>query len=125
MEKLQKITTVIYLCFCIFLFLSSEIIVLAVSGEKYTETINAFRLLSIAIFFINANAFRVQFLLVSGNYKLFSRVHVMMSIFGLFLLIFLTKLFSYIGTALSIILIALGVLIYTFWIFKKELNFEN
>ncbi|MEM2772382.1 MAG: flippase [Candidatus Pacearchaeota archaeon] len=123
MKKLQKITTATYLCFCVFLFLSSKIIVLTVSGGRYTETINAFRLLSIAIFFISANAFRVQFLLVSGDYELFSRIHVAISLFGFFLLIVLTKLFNYIGTALSIIVIELGVLIYTIWI-TKRLNFE-
>ncbi len=120
MKKLQNITTIIYFFFCIILILFADLIVLVVAGEKYRETILAFRLLIIAVFFINANAFRVQFLLVSERDKLYSKLHIIMGIIGLILIFILTFIFNYIGAAISIIFVESIVFIYCTLLLNRE-----
>jgi len=112
-DKLQKYTTIAYLIICTTFFIIAPKVVEIVAGSSYEETVLAFRLLLIAVLFINANAFRVNFLLVSGNADIFAKIHLVMGSVGSIMFFLFCYFFSYIGTAISIILIALIVLIQT------------
>jgi PST family polysaccharide transporter len=112
-DKLQRYTTIAYLIICTTFFIIAPKVVEIVAGSSYEETVLAFRLLLIAVLFINANAFRVNFLLVSGNADIFAKIHLVMGSVGSIMVFLFCYFFSYIGTAISIILIALIVLIQT------------
>jgi len=112
-DKLQRYTTIAYLIICITFFIIAPKVVEIVAGSSYEETILTFRLLLIAVLFINANAFRVNFLLVSDNADIFAKIHLVMGTVGSIMVFLFCYFFSYIGTAISIILIALIVLIQT------------
>jgi PST family polysaccharide transporter len=112
-DKLQRYTTIAYLIICITFFIIAPKVVEIVAGSPYEETILAFRLLLIAVLFINANAFRVNFLLVSGNADIFAKIHLVMGTVGSIMVFLFCYFFSYIGTAISIVFIALIVLIQT------------
>jgi PST family polysaccharide transporter len=112
-DKLQRYTTIAYLIICITFFVIAPKVVEIITGSHYVETILAFRLLLIAVLFINANAFRVNFLLVSDNADIFAKIHLVMGTVGSIMVFLFCYFFSYIGTAISIILIELIVLIQT------------
>jgi len=112
-DKLQRYTTLAYLMICITFFLIAPKVVEIVAGSSYEETALAFRLLLVAVLFINANAFRVNFLLVSGNADIFAKIHLVMGSVGSIMVFLFCYFFLYLGTAISIILIELLVLIKT------------
>jgi len=112
-DKLQRNTTLAYLMICITFFLIAPKVVEIVAGSSYEETALAFRLLLVAVLFINANAFRVNFLLVSGNADIFAKIHLVMGSVGSIMVFLFCYFFLYLGTAISIILIALIILIQT------------
>jgi O-antigen/teichoic acid export membrane protein len=89
------------------------LIIKVIAGEPYPEVILAFRLLLFAVFFINANGFRVHFLLVSGKDSVYSRIHIIMGIGGFILTFLMTYFFSFIGTVISLIAIEFIILILT------------
>jgi len=124
MNKFQKLTTLSCLIGLPVVYFLSPWIIKIIAGEPYPEVILAFRLLLIAIFFINANAFRVNFLLISSRDNIYSRIHIIMGVVGLFLTFLMTYLFSFIGTAVSIAIISFFVLILTIKYLPKE-NLEN
>ena len=113
MRKFQNFTTFFYLFIVLILYYLSEIVVSLVAGAPYKETVITFRTLLLAMFFINANAFRVQFLLVSGHDEIYSKIHILMGLLGLLLLIFGTYFCSYVGAASSVVLIEFFVMIVT------------
>jgi len=109
MKKFQNITTFSFLfILSIFYIISGQIVQLVV-GYPCKETIITFKILLLAVFFINANAFRVQFLLISGYDKLYSIIHIFMGIVGFFTLFFGVFFWSYRGAAVSIVITALLV----------------
>jgi len=118
MDRFQNLTIVIYLLVLPLIFVATPPIVKIVTGAPYKEVIVSFRLLLIAVFFINANAFRVQFLLVMGKYNIFARIHLIMGIIGLLLTFLATYFFSYIGTATSIIVVEFVILVLTIKYYK-------
>src|SRR4029079_18403354 len=92
MQQVQLITILISLIFLPLFFVFAPWIIKLVCGDYYPQTILALRLLLVSVFFISANAFRVQFLLVCGKTLTYSRIHVTMAMIGLplvFLLIYL------------------------------------
>ena len=113
MKKFQNFTTVGYLIGLPIVYFLAPWIVKLIAGDPYPEVILAFRLLLLAVFFINANAFRVQFLLVSGKDNVYLKIHIIMGVVGLLLTFLMTYLFSFIGTAISLITIEFIVLILT------------
>jgi PST family polysaccharide transporter len=80
-----------------------------VCGSADQEAVITFRLLLIAVFFVGANAFRVQFLLVAGKPDFYARIHVAAALVGCPLIFLLIKRFSYQGAALATILTEAGV----------------
>jgi O-antigen/teichoic acid export membrane protein len=94
-DKLQRYATIAYLIICITSFAAASKIVEIVVGNQYLEAILAFRLLLIAVFFINANAFRVNFLLVSGNADIFVKIHFVIDVVGSIIVFSFCYFFSY------------------------------
>jgi PST family polysaccharide transporter len=113
MNRFQNLTTIIYLIGLPIIYFLAPLIIKVIAGEPYPEVILAFRLLLFAVFFINANAFRVHFLLVSGKDSVYSRIHIIMGIGGFILTFLMTYFFSFIGTVISLIAIEFIILILT------------
>jgi len=91
MRQIQQVTVTIYLVCLSLTFILAPWIVRGFCGGEYFSTVLSLRLLLVSVFFVCANAFRVQFLLVCGKTAIYSRIHVFMSMIGLpliFLLVF-------------------------------------
>ncbi|MDD5116486.1 MAG: flippase [Candidatus Omnitrophica bacterium] len=88
-------------------------IIQLVCGVAYKEVIVTLRLLLAAVFFVGANNFKVQFLLVCGKQDLYAKIHIGAALIGLPLIFILIYQFSYIGAAFATVLIEAGVFIFT------------
>ena len=119
MRQIQLITINIALICLPLIFLAAPLIVRVVCGGDYPQAALSLRLLIVSIFFISANAFRVQFLLVCGKTHTYSKIHVGMAIIGLPLIIIFIDLFSYVGAALATVAIEAGIFSLTYVAIKK------
>jgi PST family polysaccharide transporter len=88
-------------------------------GTAYKEVVLALRLLLAAVFFVGANNFKVQFLLVCGKQDLYAKIHITAALTGLPLIFILIHQFSYVGAALATVLTEAGVFILTSLIVEK------
>jgi PST family polysaccharide transporter len=113
MVSLQNYTILFYIVALVPAFALAPTIIKIISGTPYHNAIVAFRLLLVATFFINANAFRVQYLLVSGREPIFARIHILSSLFGVAMIFLGAYFWSYLGPAIAIILVSVAVLIAT------------
>jgi len=115
MRQIQLVTTGISF-FCLSLaFIFTPEIVRVFCGGDYYSTVLSLRLLFIAVFFVSANAFRVQFLLVCGKTDVYSRIHVFMSMMGLPLIFFLVASLGFTGAAFASIGIEAGIFFITYY----------
>ncbi len=119
MQRVQHITTNIALICLPLIFIFVHLIVKIVCGQDYYETVLSLRLLLISVFFVTANAFRVQFLLVCGKTHIYSRIHVIMAMIGLPLIFLLIYSFSYVGAAVATVAIEAGIFTITYFTVKK------
>lgn len=119
MEQIQTITVNISLICIPAIFVLAPWIVKIVCGGNYSETVLSLRFLLVSVFFISSNAFRVQFLLVSGHTQTYSKIHICMAIIGLPLIIALIYAFSYAGAAMATIAIEVGTFTLTYFAVKK------
>jgi PST family polysaccharide transporter len=99
-------------------FIAPWIINLA-CGVAYKEVVSALRLLLAAVFFVGANNFKVQFLLVCGKQDLYAKIHITAALIGLPLIFILIHQFSYVGAALATVVTEAGVFILTSLIVEK------
>jgi polysaccharide transporter, PST family len=119
MSQIQLITIIISLiCLPIIALFAPEIVQI-VCGKNYPEVVLSLRLLLLSVFFISSNAFRVQFLLVCGKTKTYSKIHVTMAFIGLPLILFLIYSWSYVGAAMSTVFIEAGIFTVTFFTVRK------
>lgn len=109
MRRIQRVTTNFSLICHPLLFIFAHVVVNLVCGGDYYETVWTLRLLIISVFFINANAFRVQFLLVCGRTDIYSRIHLVMALIGVPLIFILIHSLSYVGAAIATVVIEAGV----------------
>ena len=124
MEKIQRITvTVSAICLPLG-FLAAPWIIKVLCGKPYPETIWSFRILLIAILFVGANAFRVQFLLIAGKQDAYAKIHILAAGIGMPLLIIAIAYYSYIGAAVATILIEAGIFFQT-WRSIKQLSLNQ
>ena len=124
MRQVQLITVIISLICLPVIFILSPFIVNIICGGAYPAAILSLRFLLIAVFFISANAFRIQFLLVCGQTDIYSKIHVTMAMIGLPLIIVLICYFSYVGAAMATAVIEAGVFAITYFVVKK-MKFSN
>jgi PST family polysaccharide transporter len=123
MQRIQMITVTISLICLPLIFVFANLIIRMIFGGDYPETVLAFRLLLISVFFIGSNAFRVQFLLVCGKTHIYSRIHVVMAMIGLPMIFLLIDSFSFVGAAIATIMIEAGILTVTY-ITVRRLKFS-
>lgn len=109
MRQVQLITVIISLIFLPLFFIFAPLIIKIVCGGIYPAAILSLRFLLVSVFFISANAFRVQFLLVCGKTDTYSRIHITMALIGLPLIILFIYYFSYAGAAMATTIIEAGV----------------
>ena len=121
MQEIQHITIYISLICLPLIFIAAPLILRVVCGGDYPQATMTLRLLILSVFFISANAFRVQFLLVCGRTQTYSRIHITMALIGLPLLILLIHSFSYLGAAMATVIIEAGTFTLT-WIKVLELR---
>jgi len=119
MLRLQQIAINVALLFIPIIFIFAHLIVRVACGGDYSETVLSLRLLLISVFFVCANAFRVQFLLVCGKTHIYSRIHVIMAIVGLPLIFLLIYSFSYVGAAVATVGIEAGIFTITYFTVKR------
>jgi PST family polysaccharide transporter len=119
MKQVQLITVIVSLIFLPLFFMLAPWIIKLVCGGVYPAAILSLRFLLISVFFISANAFRVQFLLVCGKTDAYSKIHITMAIIGLPLIILLIYAYSYAGAAMATTIIEAGVFTLTYFTLKK------
>lgn len=125
-NKFQKLTTIGYLIVTPIMIFAAPWIVELIAGYPYGEIILAFRILLIAVFFININAFRVNYLLVSGRNDVFAKIHVgLEGILGTILVFSSVYALSYIGATIAITITELLVLIITIYYVSKLKKIDN
>jgi PST family polysaccharide transporter len=115
MRQIQQVTVNLALIFIPLVFIFAPSIIKIFSGGHYEASIVTLRLLLIAVFFVCANAFRVQFLLVCGRADTYSRIHVFISLVGLPLIFLLVSSFGYIGAGIAGIMIEAGIFLATYF----------
>lgn len=118
MLRIQHITVIISLICLPLIFLFADIVVRIVCGGDYPAAVVSLQLLLVSVFFVSANAFRVQFLLVCGKTQIYSRIHLTMAMIGLPLIILFTYYFSYAGTAVATVVIEAGIFCITYMTLK-------
>ncbi len=119
MQHVQHITLNIALICLPLIFIFARLLVKVVCGGNYNETVLSLRLLIISVFFVSANAFRVQFLLVCGKTHIYSRIHIIMAMMGLPLIFLLIYSFSYVGAAVATVAIEAGIFTITYFTVKR------
>jgi O-antigen/teichoic acid export membrane protein len=120
METFQRWTTLAYLVLVPPVFFLAPLIVRIVSGRASIEAVTVFRILLVAIFFINSNAFRIQFFLIAGMDRLYSRIHVLASAAGIAAIFASAYFFSYMGPPVSLAFVELGVLVATIYALRHS-----
>ena len=119
MRRIQDSTTIAFTIAIPILFLLSPWIVRIVCGIEYEEVNITLKFLLLSVFFIGANNFKMQFLLVCGRADLYAKIHVAAALVGLPLIFLFINYFSYLGAAIATIIIEMGIFILTFKVAKK------
>ncbi len=113
MYRIQdNITLGFIVCLPIIYFIAPWVITL-ICGQSYPQILITLRTLMLGVLFVGANNFRVQFLLVCGKQDLYARIHITAAIIGLPLVFLLISKYSYLGAAISTVIIESGVFILT------------
>lgn len=113
MNKIQQVTTNSFSISLPIVFISAPLIIRIVCGHNYADATLALRLLLLSIFFIGANAFKVQFLLVCGQTKNYAKIHTIMALVGLPLIFIGIYFLSFTGAAVAAVIIEGGIFILT------------
>lgn len=113
MKKIQAFTTTCFLFVLPAAFWAAPLIIMAVAGRQYPEAVMTLRLLIVSIFFVGANAFRIQFLMVCGRTASYALIHVIMAAIGMPLIFVMIRYFSFSGAAWATILIEAGIFFLT------------
>jgi len=119
MNRIQHVATDGFMLSLPVIYFLSPLIIRVTAGRPFPEAILSLRLLLVAIFFVGANAYRVQFLLVCGRQDIFSKIHTTAALIGVPLIFIFIGSFSYWGAALATVFIEAGVTLYTIRLTKK------
>ena len=119
MKKIQRSTTLAYLIAIPIAIFTAPWIVKVICSVEYTGVVLVLRLLLISVFFISANAFKVQFLLVFGRPDIYSKIHVATAFVALPSVFIFVHIFSYLGAAIATIITEAGVFVFTSLIIKN------
>ncbi len=125
MNRIQHVATDGFMISLPIIYFLSPLIIRVAAGRAFPEAVLSLRLLLIAVFFVGANAYRVQFLLVCARQDIFSRIHITAALIGVPLIFIFIWIFSYWGAALATALIEAGVTLYTIQLTKKSSNLAS
>jgi PST family polysaccharide transporter len=114
MVKLRNLTTAAFLVLLPCLYFTAPIIVRVVAGTWNVQAALVFRILLVSVLFVSANTFPIQFLLVAGKEKVYSRVCLLTSVIGVVAVLAGVYFFSYLGPPSALAGIELLALILTF-----------
>lgn len=121
---LKRIFPVIsYLTFFagILLFIFAPLIISIIYGNKFHNSITAFRIMAFIPFIVSlSNIFGIQTMLNLNMDKIFLKVTFIASVIGVFLNILMSKYYSYIGTAWNTLIIETFVTVYMYFLLKKN-----
>jgi PST family polysaccharide transporter len=123
MYKFQNTTMIVYAMALPVIFFLTPWVVKVFCGQEFGEVVLATRILLISVFFIVSNAFRVQFLLVFERPDIYSKIHLTAAIIGLPLIFILINSFSYVGAAVSTIILEAGIFGMTYFVVRNLLIF--
>lgn len=105
-----KINLGISICGALFLFIAAPYIVKLMLGPDFSESAIVIRILAVSLIFTSLNnAYGTNFLIIYHHERLMRNSAIIASVIGFLLAIPLVKFYSYIGTAL-VILISRGLL---------------
>ncbi len=124
MEQIQHITVNISIISLPLIFVLASFLMRIIFGGDYPETVAVFRILLVSVLIISSNAFRVQFLLISGHPHLYSKIHITAAIIGLPLVLASIYFFSYLGAAFATVAIEAGIFALTILTIRK-LSFQS
>jgi PST family polysaccharide transporter len=113
MRKLRNLTTAAFLVVLPCFLLLGSVIVRVVAGTWNGEAALVFRILLVSVLFVGANTFPIQFLLVAGKEKVYSRINLLTSVIGLGAVLAGVYFFSYLGPPSALAGIELLALILT------------
>jgi len=113
MHKVQHSTTLIALATIPVIFFISPFIVKIACGKEFPDAVISLKVLLLSVFFTSANAFKVQYLLVSGRPDIYARIHVCAALLGLPLIFIFICYFSFLGAAAATITIEAMIFIST------------
>ena len=119
MHRIQEVALSGFFISLPIIFLGAHWIARMICGADYKEVTLALRILLVSIFFVGGNAYRVQFLLVCGRANSYARIHATMALLGLPLIFLTIYYFSYLGAAVSTVIIEAGIFILTFKTLQK------
>ena len=119
--KISKIGTIIYSAILIGIFIFSEELIILIFCENMTESVIVLKILLIIplTIFLN-NMFGTQILLNLGKDKLFFKILLSIALLNIIMVIPLTLYFSYIGTAISVLISEIFLLVGMYMYTKKE-----
>ncbi|MHB9056612.1 MAG: flippase [Paludibacteraceae bacterium] len=105
----------------VFLFTFAPLIIHVFYGNQFQNAVTVFRIMAFTPFVISmSNLFGIQTMLNLNMDKIFFKATAVASIFGLIINIFMSKYFSYIGTAWNTIIIESFVSVYMFFLLKNN-----
>ncbi|MEJ2006733.1 MAG: flippase [Acidobacteriota bacterium] len=119
-QALQRYTIFAHMILLPPIIFFAPFIVRVVSGATSPQAVAALRVLLVAVFVINANAFRIQFVLVAGLDRFYSRIHVLTSSVGIVAIFLSAYYFSYMGPAVSLVFIESIALILTVYALRQS-----
>jgi PST family polysaccharide transporter len=119
MRRSQNLTTAAYVVITPILILLAPAMVHVVAGQAYPTTTLVLRILLVSVFFIQANAFYAQFLLVANDTGTYARIHLVTAVLGCAAIIASARIFSLLGPAISQTGISIVILIWTMWVIFK------
>ncbi|HRE58355.1 MAG TPA: oligosaccharide flippase family protein [Candidatus Kapabacteria bacterium] len=113
MKKVQKAILFYGLVLSVpVLFFAPDMITI-IANYPYTISIETLRILFVSTIFVLANTVRVQLFIIAGDFKTFSKIHIVWSIIGLLSVTYFTSVYSYSGLAWSISALEACILITT------------
>ncbi len=119
MFEVQKTTVWVSLICLPVVFVLSDFLIQMICGDNFSAAVVSLRFLLISVFFVASNAFRVQFLLVCGKTRTYSKIHITMACIGLPLIILMIHAYSYVGAAIATAIIEAGTFTLTYFTLKR------
>lgn len=119
MRRFQLWTTLAYTAGILIVMPLAGWVVRLVARQEYPETVLSLQLLLAGVWIINCNAFRLQFLLVSKRYKVYSGLQLAAGTIGSVLLFTGSWAYSYIGVAAALNFVSLLLLIASLYLVKE------